>query len=198
MNMSPRINHRRRNLAEYALLVFLLFVLILLPGCDFVREKIDDFKLPKGIDLDFERPNYALYLMPNYTEFQIHVITESAASLPEHLKWLSLESQDRFLSIDYSRYFLLQIMMGEFGSTGFSFKIKRIWQDKNNIYIKSEFTMPEPGAAYGQMITYPGAIVIVDKEKMSQFGELEFTVFEQHGLVLGKATHYIPAYYDKK
>jgi hypothetical protein len=131
--------------------------------------------------------------MPNYTEFQIHVITESAASLPEHLKWLSPESQDRFLSIDYSRYFLLQIEMGPFGSTGYSLKIKGIWQDKNNIYIKSEFIMPEPGSAQGQMITYPGAIVIVDKEKMSLFGELDFTVFKQHGLMLGQVAHYIPA-----
>jgi hypothetical protein len=58
--------------------------------------------------------------------------------------------------------------------------------------------MPEPGSAQGQMITYPGAIVIVDKEKMSQFGDLDFTVFKQQGLVLGKATYYIPAYSDKK
>ncbi len=192
MNISLRINQRNRNLAKYALLIFLLSALILMPGCDFVREKIVDFKLPDGIELDFERPKYALFLGPNYTEFQIHVITESAASLPEHMKWLSPESQEQLLSIDYSRYFLLQIEMGPFGSTGFSFQIKRIWQDKNNIYVKSEFIKPEPRAAFQQMITFPGDIAIVDKEKMSQFGEINFTVFDQHGIELGKAKYYIP------
>jgi len=33
---------------------------------------------------------------------------------------------------------------------------------------------------------------------MPQFGKLDFTVFDQHGIELGKATHYIPAYFDKK
>jgi hypothetical protein len=196
--MSPRIIHRRRNLAEYALLVFFLSVLILMPGCAFIQEKIVDFKLPGGVDLDFERPKYSISGTKKYTEFQLYVNTEKTITLPEHMKWLSSESQSQFLSIDYSRYFLLQIEMGPLGSTGYGLEIKRIWQDKNNIYMKSEFLTPDSGSAQGQMITFPGDIAVVDKEKMSQFGELEFTVFEQHGLVLGKATHFIPANSDKK
>jgi hypothetical protein len=132
---SEKININKIHIIQIALLVFLLFFLILLPGCDFVRKKIVDFKLPKGIDLDFESPKYTISGTIKYTEFQLYIITEKTIALPEHMKWLSSESQSQFLTIDYSRYFLLQIEMGPLGSTGYSLKIKRIWQDKNNIYI---------------------------------------------------------------
>jgi hypothetical protein len=189
----------KHNLAGKLVIVLMGIILVSsFSGCDFIKEKIVDFKLPKGTELDFEIPKYTIFRAKEYIEFQLYVITEKAITLPEHMKWLSPESQDRFLSIDYSRYFLLQIEMGPFGSTGFSFDIKRIWQDKNNIYIKSEFTKPEPGAAYGQAITLPGDIALIDKNKMPQFGELDFTVFDQNGVELGKAKYYIPTYSDKK
>jgi hypothetical protein len=189
----------KHNLARKLVIVLMGIILVSsFSGCDFIKEKIADSKLPGGIDLDFERPKYAISRTKKYTEFQLYVNTEKAITLPEHMKWLSSESQSQFLSIDYSRYFLLQIEMGPLGSTGYGLKIKRIWQDKNNIYIKSEFLTPGPGSAQGQMITFPGDIAIVDGEKMPQFGELDFTVFDQHGLELGKATYYIPAYSDKE
>jgi hypothetical protein len=189
-NMSPRIIHRRRNLAEYALLVFFLSVLLLLPGCDFVREQVASIKMPRGTDLDFETIMFeGQHTSLNIDPGRIEVIVND--QLPPDV-WITPEISSKIQAVDFSRNFVLVAMMGDMGSPGYRINVKRIWQKENTIYVKADFSGPKVGNLVAPVMTSPKQIVKVSKEKMTNFGEITFRLWDKFGREWATASKAIP------
>lgn len=81
----------------------LVFIVLSLSGCTYIKEKISDAKLPRGADLAFENIyDYKPVNHPDYFYPQLFVLSSEQSAAPEYMNWLSPESQSRFLSTDFS------------------------------------------------------------------------------------------------
>ena len=171
-----------------SLLLLAVVMTVLVSGCE-----SDKVKPPGGIELSFEKLQYKMIRDKKYTTPEIHVIATKEPELPWHItQWLAPESQSEFISIDYSRYFILQVEIGQSGSAGYDIEIQKIWQKDHTVYIKAIGTGPTSGSYLPQVISSISDIVKVSKDKMTQFGEINFRLFYSSGYEIVAAAHVIP------
>jgi hypothetical protein len=190
--MNPRINHRRKNLAEYALLVFLFSVLLLLPGCDFAREQVANIKMPRGTDLNFETIMFEYDQDLDSDRARIEVFADNQVQMTGKDRWITDEVRSKILAVDFSRYFVLVAMMGDMGSMSYEIHVNRIWQNENVVYVKAKFVFPESGSLQFPATTSPKHIVKVSKEKMTDFGKITFKLWDKFGREWATASQEVP------
>jgi hypothetical protein len=166
---------------QLLVLVMIISVLIPITGCTFTREKIADFKFPSGTDLSYEKIWASNGLLKD-TNPQVVVIDDNHTPIP----WINTPLKEPVLkdlesiiqSIDYSKYFLIIIYSG-FGSvTGSGLELRNIWQTQSTVYIKVHFFVPE-GPYYLMVNVSPYYIFKISKDKMTQFDDVTFKLFDE-------------------
>lgn len=169
-------------IVKNAIMLLVLVILLLLPGCDFAREQIANVKTPRGTDLGFETIMFEYDRDIGYNfPAKIEVVGDKKTELTGINNWITEEVRSKILSVDFSRYFVLMALMGDMGSTGYGIRVKKIWQNEKTIYIKADFIFPEPDSLVLTMRTSPKHIVKVNKEKMPEFGEITFRLIDKFG-----------------
>jgi hypothetical protein len=178
-----------------AVMLLVLVILLLIPGCDFAREQIASIKMPRGTDLSFETIMFE-YDRDIGHDFpaKIEVVGDKKTELTGINNWITAEVRSKILSVDFSRYFVLMALMGDMGNTSYGINVTRIWQNKKTVYIKADFIIPEPGTFNQQAITSPKHIVKVSKEKMPEFGEITFRLVDKFGREWATSSQVIPHY----
>lgn len=79
----------------------------------------------------------------------------------------------------YESQFLLYAYLGEAPSEGYDIHITEVRQVKNLVYVYVKMTGPKPGTPVGVLPSYPYEIAKVQKENLTQRGELTFIFMDQ-------------------
>jgi hypothetical protein len=143
-----------------------------------------------GVILEFE--NFPIYgnLKDQNIPSQIHVMVNIESPLPDVIKDITMESQAKLSTLDFSRYFILFVFMGFQSVTGPYIKVKQIWQVKDTIWVQADFN-PD-GPTYLPTYSSPFQDVKVNKENITQFGEITFRLLDLSGKERATTTCEIP------
>jgi len=144
--------------------------------------------LPPGNDLIFDA--LARSDFPDAGEGHgspgIQIITSKPVST---LTGINPWDQIRIEDVDFSNYFVVIAFIGH-STPAFNIKIRRVWQDKDVVYLLFH---ARPPRVYTQPMTiFPYYIVQVSKRQMPQHGKITFKLLDQYGKELVTTTHEIP------
>lgn len=143
--------------------------------------------LPPGNDLVFD--TVARSDFSNYDEGQrssdIQILTSKPVS---NVKGVSPFDQPEIESVDFSQYFVIIAFLG-LSSPGYEIRIRRVWQDKNMVYLL--FHARPPQKYTKPMVIFPYHAIKINKEQMLQNGEITFKLLEQHGKELASTSYEI-------
>ncbi len=79
-------------------------------------------------------------------------------------------SRPQIPGVDFSKYSILAVFMGEKNNGGYSTEITRVLQNGKNVEVYVQETSPKPGDRNGQALTQPYHIVKIPKAD----GKVEF------------------------
>jgi hypothetical protein len=99
------------------------------------------------------------------------------------------EPPPEIVDFDYSHYFILYAFMGMQAVTGPDIEVVQIWQTDNIIYVEAYFD--QAGPTYLESWSFPVDIVKVNKDNMTQFGEITFILLDQEGKERARAVYII-------
>jgi len=106
---------------------------------------------------------------------QIEVISEKSNSVIP----IDPLDQAKIDSTDFSKNYVIAVFYGWRGYANTAMEIKRVYQDKNIIYVSVYFEIPAGTVAPGYSSSY--RIIEISKESMPQFGDITFKLLDDTG-----------------
>jgi hypothetical protein len=104
------------------------------------------------------------------------------------LRYFSQSYQDQLNSMDYSRYLVLAVFLGEKDSGGYGVEVQRIIRKGDTVSVLADFIVPQPDTQRPAVITSPFELVRI--RKTGGFGkEIEFQLI---GTTLVSRKFFIP------
>jgi len=175
-------------------------ILLSIPACNSCQG-VKSFLPPPGKGISFELVKHVTfgggYYHRSEKSAQIWVIDSlQQYNRPEGIEWkpnppdpqLS-EPPPEISNLDFSEYFIIMIFNGYRSYYAESMKIERVRQDKDTVNI---WTHLDDGAEYSNPIfTSQYTVLKINREEMTQFGEITFTLIDQNGQERTKATYEI-------
>jgi hypothetical protein len=104
------------------------------------------------------------------------------------MRYFSQSYQDQLNSMDYSRYLVLAVFLGEKDSGGYGIEVQRIIRKGDTVSVQADFIVPQPDTQRPAVITSPFELVRI--RKTGSFGkEIEFQLI---GRTLISRQYFIP------
>lgn len=146
------------------------------------------FTFPTGTDLEFE--TVVIAREPYDKNAPIKAEIQVLINKPEFpAKGVLAIHQSKVTEVDFSRYLVLILFMGSSYPYSEGIEVQRIVQTKNTINILAQFPKPQKTVVPG--ITYPYHIIKVNKDSLTQIGDITFILFNQWGKERATATYEI-------
>lgn len=182
----------------FPLLLVPAIIIFLIPACNSCQG-VKSFLPPPGKVISFEHVQHVTfgggYYYRSEETAQIWVINSLRQyNRPQGIEWkpnppnpqLS-EPPPEISNFDFSEYFIIMVFNGYRSYYAESMKIERIRQDKDTVNIWVHF---DDGAEYSNPIFSSQYTVLkINREEMTQFGEITFTLIDQNGQERAKATY---------
>jgi hypothetical protein len=104
------------------------------------------------------------------------------------LRYFSQSYQDQLNSMDYSRYLVLAMFLGEKDSGAYVIKVQRIIRKGDTVSVLADFIVPQPDTQRPAVITSPFELVRI--RKIGSFGKA--VEFQLIGTTLVSKKYFIP------
>ena len=89
---------------------------------------------------------------------------------------------------DFGNYIYVLASIGQKPNPGYTVSIPYVQQVGNEIRVKIALGLPDPGALYAQVITYPVAVVSLNKADVGAFSTLSATFVDETGKQIAAST----------